>query len=211
MDSDAFGRSGRVSDGFQDPSQRSVMAPGTRGLVQYDVKGYLAEPLGKAINVGALFITGFEQVISRPGSDAGERSRPIAATSVDIAGTASNSAMPIVGPIHRRSVDWFGRANMPLSSRISVIGPSCASQYVALLTARTIGRTFSAFVESLCSESLRQIRSKGSTPLVAATRLGRSNDRSLDRRSWRLLGRFRRHPNPGSLTAMTPRPRSRED
>jgi hypothetical protein len=44
------------------------MAPGTLGLVQYDVKGYLADPFGALRNLGALFITGFEQVISIPES-----------------------------------------------------------------------------------------------------------------------------------------------
>jgi len=58
------------------------MAPGTLGLVQYDVKGYLADPFGTLRNLGALFMTGFEQVISISGEEGGGNRRPIAGTEV---------------------------------------------------------------------------------------------------------------------------------
>jgi hypothetical protein len=62
-DSDAFGRSRLVSDGFQLPSQENVMTPGFIGLVHLIEKGYLAEPLGLERNFGAVVITACEQLI----------------------------------------------------------------------------------------------------------------------------------------------------
>jgi hypothetical protein len=39
------------------------ITPGTSGLLQFNVKGYLAAPAGLDKNFGAVVITGFEQLI----------------------------------------------------------------------------------------------------------------------------------------------------
>ncbi len=66
--SDALGRSCRVSDGVQDPSQVTVIVPGFSGLVQRAEKGYLAAPGGAVRNRGAVVMVGFEQVTGIVGS-----------------------------------------------------------------------------------------------------------------------------------------------
>jgi hypothetical protein len=66
--SDAFGRSGRVSDGVQDPSHVTVIVPALSGLLQRAEKGYLADPLGQDRNRGAVVITGFEQFTGTVGA-----------------------------------------------------------------------------------------------------------------------------------------------
>jgi hypothetical protein len=62
-DSEALGRSRLVSVGVQEPSIVTEMTPATSGLLQLNVKGYLAAPAGLAKNLGALVITGLEQLI----------------------------------------------------------------------------------------------------------------------------------------------------